>query len=136
MRVSGGLYLKQLPEILGQSVDSYQMKSIDTLGVHAGGEYWYPLTSKLGVQINGRIYYPMSGKTPTGGKLNSTPSLQLGFLGSLRLNEKATGLMGYAFRKDQISYKVTNSTSLSDGFTTNTSSVLGHYLNFLLEWDI
>jgi hypothetical protein len=94
------------------------------------------MTSKLGLQLNGRIYFPISGKTPTRAKINVTPSLQFGFLGSLRLNEKATGLMGYAYRKDQTNYKVTNVDSLTAGNTSNTSSIVGHYLNFLLEWDI
>jgi len=136
IRVSSGFYLKELPEIIGQSTSDFKVKTIDTFGMHGGGEYWYPLTSKLGLQINGRVYYPISGKTPSGAKINPSPSLQFGFLGSLRLNEKATGLMGYAYRKDQTNYKVTDNTSLADGFTTNTSSVVGHYLNFLLEWDI
>lgn len=136
VRISGGAYMKQLPEILGDAPNVFEVKSIDMLGLHLGGEYWYPLTSTLGLQINGRVYSPIQGNTPTHSKIVSSPSLQFGFLGSLRLNANATGLMGYAFRKDQFSYKVTNSASLADGYTNNTSSILGHYLNFLLEWDI
>ncbi len=136
VRVSGGLYLKSLPEVIGQSSDDFTVKSLDAFGVHGGGEYWYPLSSRLGLQINGRIYYPIGGKTPTGASIVPSPSLQFGVLGSLRLNNKATGLMGYAYRKDQTIYKVTESTSLANGYKTNTSSVVGHYLNFLLEWDL
>jgi hypothetical protein len=100
-----------------------------------GGEYWYSLSEKLGVQFNARIYYPLTGKTPTGSKLVASPSYQFGFLGSLRLNERATGLMGYAYRDNKIEYDVTNDRALRAGYTTNHSSVVGHYLNFLLEWD-
>ena len=136
-RLSGGGYYKEIPEIIGDSLTGdISVSQLKALGLHAGGEYWYSLNSKLGVQINGRVYIPISGKTPNSQKMNPTPSYQFGFLGSLRLNSKATGLMGYAYRKDQIEYKATNSTAIAAGYTQNTTSVVGHYLNFFLEWDL
>ncbi|MEY4616426.1 MAG: hypothetical protein RJB66_1386 [Pseudomonadota bacterium] len=136
LRVSSGIYYKELPEILGYAdTGIFSLSQLSALGAHAGGEYWYSLSEKLGVQFNARVYFPITGKTPTGAKLLPSQSLQVGFLGSLRLNKRATGLMGYAYRDDKIEYKVTNDRALNAGYTVNHSSVVGHYLNFLLEWD-
>lgn len=136
IRISGGAYYKEIPEILGNAeTGEFTVSQLGALGLHGGGEYWYSLNSKLGLQVNGRIYFPLSGKTPNGKGLIASPSFQFGFLGSLRLNPKATGLMGYAYRKDQIDYQASNSTALAAGYSSNKTSVVGHYLNFLLEWD-
>jgi hypothetical protein len=137
IRISGGGYYKEIPEILANNVETgdFDVSQLGAFGIHGGGEYWYSLNSKLGLQVNGRLYYPISGKTPTGQGIVATPSYQFGFLGSLRLNAKATGLMGYAYRKDQIDYKTSNPTVLAAGYKSNKTSVEGHYLNFFLEWD-
>jgi hypothetical protein len=135
-RVSSGLYYKEIPEILANArTGAFTVSQLGATGVHGGGEYWYSMTSKLGLQVNGRMYYPLSGKTPTGEKIIPTISYQFGFLGSYRLNEKATGLMGYAYRKDVINYKAANSDVISS-YNSNLSSVTGSYLNFFLEWDL
>lgn len=136
LRSSVGPYYKELPEILG-SADSgeFQLSQLSALGLHAGGELWYSLNRKLGAQVNARIYYPVFGKTPFGQPIVATPSFQIGFLGSLRLNKKATGLMGYAYRKDLLEYKTQNSRAINAGYSKNQSAVVGHYLNFFLEWD-
>ena len=89
----------------------------------------------LGIQLNGRVYYPLKGKTPNHKSLIPTASYQFGFMGSLRLNPKATGLIGYAYRKDELNYQAENTTALSAGYSNNRTSVVGHYLNFLIEWD-
>lgn len=137
-RASSGLYYKELPEIISQNNENTEFKlfQIKALGLHAGGEYWFPLNSKLGLQTNARIYIPLQGQVPNGEKLTTAPSYQLGFLGSLRLNKKATGLVGIAYRKDIIKYGVSDALAKSEGHSTNDSSVDGTYLNFYLEWDI
>ncbi len=136
IRISGGAYYKEIPEILGNAeTGEFKVSQLGAFGLHGGGEYWYSLNSKLGLQVNGRVYFPVSGKTPNGKPLIASPSYQFGFLGSLRLNPKATGLMGYAFRKDEINYQASNATALAAGYSSNKTSVVGHYLNFFLEWD-
>lgn len=136
IRISGGAYYKEIPEILGDAeTQTYTVSQIGVVGIHGGGEYWYSLNSKLGIQVNGRVYFPLSGKTPNGKSIIASPSYQFGFLGSLRLNQKATGLMGYAYRKDQVDYQASNPTAISAGYSSNKTSVTGHYLNFFLEWD-
>jgi hypothetical protein len=135
-RVSAGAYYKEIPEILANARSSeFSVFQLGAMGIHAGGEYWYSMNSKLGLQINGRIYSPLSGKTPTGEKIIPTTSYQFGFLGSYRLNEKATGLMGYAYRKDIINYKSGN-TDIISTYKSNQISIIGNYLNFFLEWDL
>lgn len=137
LRLSGGAYYKELPEVLGYAeTGEYSLSQLGALGFHGGGEFWYSLNPKLGIQMNARVYYPLAGKTPSGKPLVATPSYQFGFLGSLRLNKKATGLMGYAYRNDQIDYQVSNNRALDAGHTINHTSVIGHYLNFFLEWDL
>jgi hypothetical protein len=134
-RLSGGVYYKEIPEILANvRTGDYSVTQLGATGVHTGGEFWYSMTAQLGLQLNGRVYYPISGKTPTGQPIIPTMSYQFGFLGSYRLNDKATGLVGYAYRKDIINYKSTN-TEVESTFTSNQSSVSGSYLNFFLEWD-
>ncbi len=136
IRVSSGFYYKEIPEIVGNRVDDFKVSQIRALGVHAGGEYWYPLTNKLGLQMNGRIYLPMAGSGPNGKKILSTPSLQYGVLGSLKLNKVATGLMGYAYRVDNLKYPTSSETAQGLGQSTNQSSIQGQYLNLYLEWDL
>jgi hypothetical protein len=136
IRLSAGAYYKELPEIMGQSIADFKVSQIKAMGLHAGGEYWYSLTSKLGIQMNGRVYYPLAGSGPNGKSIVTSPSLQYGFLGSLKLNKQATGLLGYAYRLDNIKYKVSSDSAISQGHTTKESSVQGHYFNLYLEWDI
>ena len=136
IRLSGGVFYKEIPEILGNANSgTYSVSQLGALGIHSGGEYWYALNSKLGIQLNGRVYYPLKGKTPNHKSLIPTASYQFGFMGSLRLNPKATGLIGYAYRKDELNYQAENTTALSAGYSNNRTSVVGHYLNFLIEWD-
>ena len=136
-RFSGGGYYKEIPEVLGDaSTLSYSLSQISAFGIHTGGEYWFSINPKIGLQMNARVYYPLTGKTPNGNKLVPGPSYQVGFLGSLRLNPRATGLVGYAYRTDKLEYEVSNQAAISAGQTKNSTSVIGHYLNFFLEWDI
>lgn len=137
MRLSTGLFAKQLPEIIGNKItQQFKLEQLSISGAHFGGEYWYSMNQKLGLQVNARIYYPLAGQTPSGGALVSEPSAQFGLLGSLRLNEVATGLMGYVYRKDVIKYKAVNPNAISQGYLFNETSITGHYLNFYLEWDL
>ncbi len=138
-RGSAGLYYKEVPEILanGKTGEVSKVTQLGAMGMHAGGEYWHSMSTKLGLQVNTRFYYPMSGKTPNGQGIIPTMSYQFGFLGSYRLNQKMTGLMGYVYRKDITNYKTTNSSDLPNGgISSNQSSIVGQYLNFFLEWNL
>lgn len=136
IRGSSGFYYKEIPEIVGNKIEDFTVTPLKALGVHLGGEYWYPLTNKLGLQINGRFYIPLAGQSPNGNKVLNTPSMQYGVLGSMKINKVATGLLGYVYRVDNLKYPTKSSTSQTLGQSTNQSSIKGQYLNLYLEWDL
>ena len=131
LRQQFGLYYKELPVLVNLNWvnQSFEVSTIDAGGPHYGIEYWWALSQKLGFQLNAHGYYSvLTFKTPNGGKINPDLTYQLGLLGSYKLGPKTTGLMGYAYRVDSISYesKTTNN--------QNKASIYGHYLNLLMEW--
>ncbi len=145
LRLGGGLYYKELPETIAVgTAGSYTMNNVKALGPHFGFEYLISITPKIGMQLNGRYYYSLIGlSTPNGQAMTPQPSMQYGIMGSYRYRTNLTGLVGYAYRIDRSAYKALagdandpNSTSLADPGSMNKSEISGHYINFLLEWDI
>lgn len=129
----GGFY-KELPVVFGAGIpgqadtNHYEYSSAAYAGPHASAEYWYSMTPKLGFQMNTHFYFSMVGmKVPNGQGVVPTLSTQFGLLGSYRFSRRFTGLMGYARREDNFSYK-----STVDG--TNTVQHSGDYLNFFAEY--
>jgi hypothetical protein len=130
IRQQMGLFYKELPVILGTSAANASIQTVSSLGPHYGVEYWRAITPRFGFQLNSHAYLSaVSLSTPSGGGLSPGLSYQLGFLGSYRLTRTLTGLAGYAFRQDSISYQAT------DG-STNSASLTGNYLNLFLEWQL
>lgn len=124
-----GMFYKEVPEIIAQDLSSIdRIEKIVASGPHYGFEYWWALTPKLGFQVNGHAYGSLlSVKTPTGNPISPSFSYQAGLMGSYRLGERATGLMGYAYRQDSQAYQ-------SAAGRTNSVNITGHYLNLFLEW--
>lgn len=128
-RQQGGIFYKELPEIIARDLTGIdRIDKIVAAGPHYGFEYWWALSPKLGFQVNGHLYGSfISVKTPTGNPVAPSLSFQAGVLGSYRLTERASGLMGYAYRQDSQAYQ-------SSGDRTNSVRITGHYLNLFLEW--
>jgi hypothetical protein len=123
-----GAYYKELPVFIGTTLSTANGDAVTALGPHYGFEYWQAVSAKFGFQLNAHAYLNVvSVKTPNGKEMQPDLSFQLGFLGSYRLGKKTTGLMGYALRRDAISYKANNGDK-------NSSSVTGNYINLFLEW--
>jgi hypothetical protein len=126
----GGFY-KELPVFLsnGGSTTSQAVGNlVVAMGPHYAIEYWQAISAKFGFQANVHAYLnAIALKTPNGREMTPDMSLQFGFLGSYRLSRKMTGLAGYAYRKDSITYKANSGVA-------NPSSVTGNYLNLFLEW--
>jgi hypothetical protein len=135
----GGFY-KELPELISDnSVSNFgklkEVNLIKYLGPHYGIEYWWAMNRKLGLQANAHFYYSaMSLKTPNGQAISPSLSYQFGMLGSYRIRPNMTGLMGYAFRKDDARYKSSSTASIQGG--VNSAIIQGHYLNLFLEWEL
>lgn len=128
-RQQAGLFYKEMPEIIARDLNGIdRIDKIAAAGPHYGFEYWWALSPKLGFQVNGHLYGSLlSVKTPTGNPAVASLSYQAGLLGSYRITERASGLMGYAYRQDSQSYQ-----STSD--RTNSVKITGHYFNLFLEW--
>lgn len=126
-----GAFYKELPDIQGNGLGTYTgTEKIASQGPHYGYEYWYALTPKFGMQVNAHVYYNMfKAKTPNDRPILPSTSYQLGILGSYRWTNTITGLIGYAYRLDTVSYKANND-------QTNSIEVEGHYLNLFLEWSL
>lgn len=124
-----GAFYKELPDIQGNGFGTYTgTEKITSQGPHYGFEYWYAMTPKLGFQTNAHVYYNLfKMKTPNDRPILPSVSYQLGLLGSYRWSSTTTGLMGYAYRVDSVSYKALND-------QTNQIEISGHYLNLFLEW--
>ncbi|MBX3019073.1 MAG: hypothetical protein KF767_14390 [Bdellovibrionaceae bacterium] len=128
-RQKGGIFYKELPEIIARDLNGIdRIDKIIAAGPQYGIEYWWALSPKLGFQVNAQAYASlMSVKTPTGNPVAPSLSYQAGLLGSYRITERASGLIGYAYRQDSQAYK-------SSHDRTNTVKITGHYLNLFLEW--
>lgn len=130
----GGFY-KELPELILDH-ETMKLKSASLVkfaGAHYGVEYWHALNSKLGLQANLHIYPNLIALATAGSKdLSSSSSYQFGFLGSYRLKKNMTGLLGYAYRQDEVKYQTSATAAIPNA--VNSSRVQGHYLNLLLEW--
>lgn len=131
LRQHYGVFYKEIPEIIALNTDEIaSISKIASMGPHAGLEYWMAVSPKLGLQVNGHVYPNLlSIQTPNGNPIAPSVSYQFGLLGSYRLGRRATGLMGYAYRKDSQAYK-------SSSGKTNTVDLTGHYLNLFLEWSL
>jgi hypothetical protein len=130
LRQMFGLFYKQYPDVIPNSDGTFAGTTVSTIGPHYGLEYWYALNRKLGFQVNGHGYLnTLTASTPSGGSVQTSLSYQLGFLGSYRLGPNTTGLMGVAYRTDQVSYP----SSLGP---TDTISLTGTYFNAVLEWSL
>lgn len=138
LRTQVGMFYKELPETIGDPfLASSRTENISFIGPHVGAEYWHSLSPKLGVQLNGHLYYSlMKVQTPNGQDIEPTLSTQFGLMGSFRFSNQFTGLMGYAMRTDNVSYKAAPSPSnFALPGDVNTSTITGHYLNFLAEYN-
>lgn len=124
-----GAFYKEVPEIIARDLTGIdRIDKIVALGPHYGAEYWWAMSPKLGLQANAHLYSSLiTVKTPTGSPVAPSLSYQIGMLGSYRLGERATGLMGYAYRQDAQSYN-------SKSGRTNSVNITGHYFNLFLEW--
>ncbi len=138
LRFQLGGFMKEIPDITPDPVTQSvaQESKISSIGPHIGAEYWYSMTPKLGLQANTHIYYGMfASSTPNGQALVPAMSYQIGFMGSYKLSEKLTGLMGYAHRMDKGSYKAqSGGNSFANGGDVNEAVITGDYLNFFAEW--
>ena len=130
-----GIFTKELPEVQGDAnTQSVTTTKMAVGGFHYGYEYWYGLTNKLGLQVNMHSYFNLAKiKTPNNQGIAPDVSFQLGLLGSYRISQKATGLMGYAYRRDAMSYYM--DTTSGDRLKQSVE-IFGHYLNFFLEWTL
>lgn len=139
-RAFGGLFVRQTPEVKGQDATTISVKDITHVGPSIGAQIWHPLSYKFGMQVNAQGYFSMLGlETPNGRDIVPTMSYQVGAMGSYKIRQNITGLAGYAYRVDNVSYKArpyeNGSTELnfaSEG-DVNEVSLTGHYLNLYLE---
>lgn len=136
LRFQFGPYYKELPEtIADQFTGQIQDSLVSAAGPHFGMEYWYSLSPKMGVQLNSHIYMSvLKVSTPNGQDIEPKMSYQLGALGSYRFTPTFTGLLGYALRQDQVSYKAVPGSGFAEAGDVNESSITGHYLNIFAEW--
>lgn len=123
-----GAAYRSIPEIVPVNNQQFTVTEIAAVSLHYGFEYWWALSPKLGFQLNAHVYPNLGSiKTPNGNKVTPSLSYQVGVLGSYKLWPNATGLMGYAYRADNMGYRSTNGDQ-------NSVDISGHYLNFFLEW--
>lgn len=135
--VSGGLYMKELPEIVGSQANGLgAVEKAKNMGPHLGFKVWMPLSQKIGVQFNARAYYSLLGEAPNGQEVTPTLSYQAGALGSLRLAKNLMGFAGYAYRLDQTQFNADfeKSGSFASPGDVNIIEIQGHYLNLILEY--
>jgi len=134
-----GVIYKEIPDV-GENIQKTKRinSAISGLGVRYGVEYWQAITSKLGLQAHAQFLPTLYGvKTNNSQALNPTISYQAGLLASYRYNKNLTTLLGYAFRVDSGSYKsIPNSQTENLGSDSNEVLLQGHYLNFLLEYQL
>lgn len=160
-RIKAGFFYKEIPQTLAdineisdyfnsnnRSLSGFKgtnNQNISMIGPHIGLEYWFSLTPKLGFQINSNWFYSMAAvKLPNNGTAFE-PSLsdEYGVLGSYKVTQKFTGLLGLTYRKDQAKYKDASSTSAFNlpsanaEYSSNTNvitSVNGFYFSLFAEY--
>jgi hypothetical protein len=139
-RIIAGLYYKELPQLFGvpSLTNSAQVTFFQSsvVGPHFGAEYWHSLSPKLGFQLNTHLYYSLlTIKSPNGNNVEPRISYQLGLMGSYRINNRFTGLMGLTQRMDQIAYKANKTGASTEGpGNFDDSRITGQYLNFYAEY--
>ena len=139
LRFSGGGFMREMPETVGITADSYRMEKIVSAGPRIGMDVWQPINYRLGVQVNASGYMnAMAISTPNGRGLDPSLSYQFGVMGSLRLRPTWIGFAGYAYRIDRGGYEAApkdtdHPNSVATGSQKNTVEISGHYLNLLLE---
>lgn len=137
----GGFYKEIVDIYATNSTGEYVIDRIASVGPHYGIEYWYAFNPKIGFQLNAHTYLSLfKVKTPNDNAIDPSLSFQIGLMGSYRLNKKATGLVGYAYRRDTLAYKATEGSSgsstqsLAQSGDYNQTELTGHYLNLLMEY--
>lgn len=139
LRLQAGPYIKEHPDsIADASTSSAEDTKVVVAGPHIGAEFWYSLTPKLGIQFNAHLYNSLvKMQTPNNQNIEPAMSYQIGVLGSYRMTQNFTGLVGWAMREDRVKYQSNPYTpidpSLNFGNTVE-STVVGNYLNFFAEW--
>lgn len=160
-RVKTGVFYKEIPQTLAniEEISSYfnsnnrslagfkgtNNQNISMIGPHLGLEYWFSLTPKLGFQVNSNWYYSMASiKLPNNGSgFKPSVSEEYGVLGSYKMTQKFTGLLGLTYRKDQVSYRdesTTNAFNLPSAnaeYSSNVNvdtSVNGFYFSLFAEY--
>jgi len=139
-RIIGGIYYKEIPQLIGQPSTSgngtVTFSQTAVAGPHFGSEYWHSLSPKLGFQVNAHIYYNlMTMKTPNGNAADPRLSYQLGLMGSYRLTKRFTGLMGLTQKMDQVAYKANKTGAVSEApGDFNSTQITGQYLSFFAEY--
>lgn len=139
-RVSGGWFLRQIPEARGFTKENVDITNIGQMGPTLGTQFWHSISYKLGVQLNLQSNMAMMKmSTPSGGDLVPSLSYQLGLLFSYRLKENMTGFAGLAQRKDLAKYKAKpyaggSEQNFAASGDVNEVTMTGNYLNLYLEW--
>lgn len=134
LNFSAGLYSRELPVLNAQDATVYDVETVSQLGLHAGVNYWYPLTKDYGLKVHTQGYFGLpSGKAPNGEALESEISYQYGLLASYRMSKNWMGLIGYTYRLDKMKYRATENNTSNPSLTSNTVEYGGHYLNLQLE---
>ena len=141
MKLTAGGFIRELPETLSSASDSssLELEKVRFMGPAAGLRYAIPISNKLGFTFNHQLYYSLiSLGTPNGQEVQGSLSFQLSLLGSYRIGRKLTALIGYAYKKDSISYNALSSEESNSSFAeagdVNSIDLNGHYLNLMLEW--
>lgn len=142
LRLFSGIFVKEVPEAKAFVSTDVSVSNVVQAGPLIGAQLWTAFNSRWGVQSNLQVNMSMlKVKTPNGEDLISSPSYQLGVMGSLKLKESITGFAGLAYRVDSAIYKATPYKGGADpNFAVegdvNTSKMTGLYLNLYLEWGI
>ncbi len=138
LRFQAGVFYKELPVIIpkANSTEVADESKISTFGPHFGIEYWYSISPKMGFQTNAHLYSSLLKiSSPNGEAAVPSLSYQIGLLGSYRLTDRWTGLIGIAHRMDKASYSPkTGGNSLAVSGDINNVDVSGEYLNLFSEW--
>lgn len=161
-RVNSGLFYKEIPQTMAdldeittyfknnnRSINGFKGTSnqiVSMVGPQMGLEYWFSLTPKLGFQVNAQWYYATQAvKLPKNGKdFKASISNQYGIMGSYKVSQKFTGLLGLTYKKDQALYKddstsegkfqLSSADALYDSNTDVSTSVSGFYFSLFAEY--
>lgn len=160
-RIKTGVFYKEVPQTLADVYDlsnyfnsnsrslagfnGTSNQNVSMIGPSLGLEYWFSMTPKLGLQVNSNWFYSIAAvRLPNNGKgFESSISDEYGVLGSYKVSQKFTGLLGLTYRKDQVRYKDESTTSAFNLPTANTeynnnvnvtTSVNGYYFSLFAEY--